>query len=139
MILNLDDEANILVWDPNDPYETCNFSSAMNIYDTVGSSHQIQVFFTKTANRTWSWHAMIDGSDVQGGTPGVLQQYGTGTINFDVNGELTTGMPVRSIQEPLPSSMASPQGQRPWILQDPVSTAPHLPCRASFRTDMLQE
>jgi flagellar hook protein FlgE len=94
MILNLDDEANILVWDPNDPYETCNFSSAMNIYDTVGSSHQIQVFFTKTANRTWSWHAMIDGSDVQGGTPGVLQQYGTGTINFDVNGELTTGMPV---------------------------------------------
>jgi flagellar hook protein FlgE len=94
MVLNLDDDADILVWDPNDPYGTCNFSTAMNIYDTVGTSHQVQVFFTKTANRTWDWHAMIDGSDIQGGTPGDLEEYGTGTINFDVNGELTTGMPV---------------------------------------------
>jgi len=94
MVLNLDDDANILVWDPTDPYDTCNFSTAMNIYDTVGSSHQVQVFFTKTANRTWDWHAMIDGSDIQGGTAGVLEEYGTGTITFDANGELLTGMPV---------------------------------------------
>jgi flagellar hook protein FlgE len=94
MILNLDDDAGILVWDPNDPYGTCNFSTAMNIYDTVGTTHQVQVFFTKTANRTWDWHAMIDGSDIQGGAPGVLEEYGTGTLTFDVDGELTTGMPV---------------------------------------------
>jgi flagellar hook protein FlgE len=37
---------------------------------------------------------MIDGSDVQLGTPGVLQAYGTGTVNFDTSGQLTTAMPV---------------------------------------------
>jgi flagellar hook protein FlgE len=94
IVLNLDDDADIRVWDPNDPYTTCNFSTAMNIYDTVGTSHQVQVFFTKTANQTWDWHAMIDGSDIQGGAPGVLEEYGTGTITFDTSGELTTGMPV---------------------------------------------
>jgi flagellar hook protein FlgE len=94
MVLNLDDDADIRVWDPTDPYTTCNFSTAMNIYDTVGTSHQVQVFFTKTANQTWDWHAMIDGSDIQGGTPGDLEEYGTGTITFDASGELTTGMPV---------------------------------------------
>ncbi|OGP54898.1 MAG: hypothetical protein A2162_01230 [Deltaproteobacteria bacterium RBG_13_52_11b] len=94
MVLNLDAGADVRVWDPTDPSATCNFSTAMRIYDTLGQSHQVQVFFTKTAAQTWEWHAMIDGSDLQGGTAGVLQEYGTGTIDFDVNGELSTGMPV---------------------------------------------
>ena len=94
MVVNLDAGADLRVWDPTDPSATCNFSTAMKIYDTLGESHQVQVFFTKTAAQTWEWHAMIDGSDLQGGTAGVLQEYGTGTIAFDVNGALTTAMPA---------------------------------------------
>ena len=94
MVVNLDAGADVRVWDPTDPSATCNFSTAMKIYDTLGQSHQVQVFFTKTAAQTWEWHAMIDGSDLQGGTAGVLQEYGTGTIVFDDDGALSTGMPV---------------------------------------------
>jgi flagellar hook protein FlgE len=94
IVLNLDAGADILVWDPTDPSATCNFSTAMNIFDTLGESHQVQVFFTKTADQTWEWNAMIDGSDIDGGTAGVLEEYGSGTITFDTDGVLLTAMPV---------------------------------------------
>ena len=96
MVLNLDAQETDLVWDIADPTGTSHFSTALTIYDSLGQSHQIQVYFTKTDTPTqeWQWHAVIDGSDVQGGTPGVFQDYGSGTINFDTSGQLTTAMPV---------------------------------------------
>jgi flagellar hook protein FlgE len=94
MGLNLNASESALVWDITDPAGTSHFSTALNIYDSLGQSHQIRVYFTKTADQTWNWNAMIDGSDVQGGTPGVLQSYGSGTIGFDTSGGITTGMPV---------------------------------------------
>jgi flagellar hook protein FlgE len=94
LTLNLDASQGLKTWDPTDASETSNFSTALNIYDSLGQSHQIQVYFTKTASQTWGWHAMIDGSDVQGGTAGDLEAYGTGTIAFDADGVLTTAMPA---------------------------------------------
>jgi flagellar hook protein FlgE len=94
MVLNLDASQSVKTWDPTDPSDTCSFSTALNIYDSLGQSHQIQVYYTKTAAQTWQWHAMIDGSDVQGGTAGELEEYGSGTIAFNTTGELTTTMPV---------------------------------------------
>jgi flagellar hook protein FlgE len=94
MVLNLDASETPTTWDINDPSNTSHFSTGVTVYDSLGQSHQIQVYFTKTADQTWQWNAVIDGSDVQGGTPGVLQLYGTGTINFDTSGQLTTAMPM---------------------------------------------
>ncbi len=94
MVLNLDASQSSLVWDINDPSATSHFSTALNIYDSLGQSHQIRVYFTKTDDQEWGWNAVIDGADVQGGTSGTLSQYGSGTITFDSLGRLTTGMPV---------------------------------------------
>ena len=94
MVLNLDASETEGTWDPDNAAASSNFSTAMNIFDTLGQSHQIQLYFVKTDAQTWEWHAMIDGSDVEGGTPGELVEYGTGTIAFDTSGVLTTTMPV---------------------------------------------
>lgn len=94
MSLNLNASESPITWDINDPSATSHFSTALNIYDSLGQSHQIRIYFNKEADQTWNWNAVIDGADVQGGTPGVLQQYGSGTIEFDSNGGLTTAMPV---------------------------------------------
>jgi len=94
MVLNLNASESTLVWDITDPSGTSQFSTALNIYDSLGQSHQVRVYFTKTADQTWGWNAVIDGADVQGGTPGVLEQYGSGTAIFDSSGGLTTAMPV---------------------------------------------
>jgi flagellar hook protein FlgE len=94
MELNLNASEEAETWDIDDPSGTSHFSTALSVYDSLGQSHQIQVYFTKTADQTWEWHSVIDGADVQGGTSGVLQEYGSGTITFDTSGGLTTAMPV---------------------------------------------
>ena len=96
MILNLDSSATPPTggWDITNPTGSSNYSTPITIYDTLGQSHVIQGFFTNVSTaanpRTWQWNAVIDGGDVQGGTSGVGQLYGTGTLVFDANGVLTS-------------------------------------------------
>jgi len=93
MVLNLDATETALTWDPANPGGTSNYSTATRIYDSLGNAHNIQVYFTKTGAQAWDWNAMIDGSDVQGGTAGTPVLYGNGSLVFDNNGQLTTTMP----------------------------------------------
>lgn len=94
MVLNLDASEKALTWDIDDPSGSSQFSTAITIFDTIGQAHQIEVYFTKTDDQTWEWHAVIDGSDVQGGTSGQYVLYGEGEIEFDESGQLNTSMPV---------------------------------------------
>jgi flagellar hook protein FlgE len=94
LVLNLDARETPLVWDPANPGATSNYSTATQIYDSLGNAHNIQVFFTKTAAQAWDWQAMIDGSDVQGGTAGTPVLYGSGSLSFDESGQLLSGMPA---------------------------------------------
>jgi flagellar hook protein FlgE len=94
IVLNLDASETPLTWDLANPTATSQFTTSLSLFDSLGQSHQVQVYFTKTADQTWAWNAAMDGSDVQGGTPGVLQAFGSGVINFDTAGQLTTAMPL---------------------------------------------
>jgi flagellar hook protein FlgE len=99
MVVNLDADEPVItdVFDAADP-TTYQFSTTVTIYDSLGDSHQVQVFFTQSDLQEWTWNAMIDGSDVQSGIPGVFELYGTGTLEFDTLGQLTSSsamaMPV---------------------------------------------
>ena len=79
-------------FDPANPNTTSNFSTSMTVYDTLGSSHGVQVFFHKSAAGTWDWHAMTDGAGLTGGTPGQLTQIGDGALTFDTAGRLATSV-----------------------------------------------
>lgn len=94
MVLNLDAAEAIKTWDENHPYATSNFATSLSIFDSLGQSHPIQIFFTKSAGGTWDWYALIDGSELDGGTAGELVEFGTGTLQFDSSGKLTTSMPL---------------------------------------------
>jgi flagellar hook protein FlgE len=94
MVLNLDATETALTWDDTNPGGTSNYSTATQIYDSLGNAHNIQIYFTKTGAQAWDWHAMMDGSDVQGGTAGTPVLYGNGSLEFDNNGQLTSAMPA---------------------------------------------
>ena len=79
-------------FDPANPNTTSNFSTSMTVYDTLGSSHGVQVFFHKSAAGAWDWHAMTDGAGLTAGTPGQLTQIGDGTLTFDTAGRLATSV-----------------------------------------------
>ncbi len=96
MVLNLDatEPASAVGFDIANPGGTSQYFTSLRIYDTLGQAHNIQLYFTKTASMNWDWNAVMDGSDVQGGTPGTAELYGSGSLTFDATGQMTTAMPV---------------------------------------------
>ena len=58
IVANLDAEQAVsaVAWDPLDPSNTSDFSTAVTVYDSLGIEHQVEVYFQKTAaspNATW--------------------------------------------------------------------------------------
>ena len=83
-------------WDPNDPAATSNFSTSMTVYDSVGNSHAVDIYFVNTGPGTWDYHAMAKGDDVTGGVPGTPSEIAGGQLTFTTDGalqdaQLTTG------------------------------------------------
>ena len=95
MVLNLDAAEEVTsAFSIIDPGGTSNFSTAVTVYDTLGDSHQIQVYFTKTDVQEWTWNAAIDGGDLAGSAVG-LQNVGSGICLFSTStGGLTSGATV---------------------------------------------
>ena len=84
------------VFDPADPSGTSSHSTSMTVYDSLGNPHDVTLYFANTAANTWEWHAMVDGAEVTGGTPGVPFEGASGTLVFSTDGELQTETPGAS-------------------------------------------
>ena len=65
----------------------------MSVYDSLGNSHQVSVYFVNTAPGTWDYHELANGAEVQGGTAGQNIEIGSGTLTFDTNGALVSNSP----------------------------------------------
>jgi flagellar hook protein FlgE len=79
-------------FDPNDPSNTSNFSTSTTIFDSLGVSHQVDIYFRKTAAGAWEWHALADSAGFTTPAPTAGQsktEIGTGTLTFGPDGTLT--------------------------------------------------
>ena len=76
-------------WDPASPATTSNFSTSVTVYDSLGSSHEVQIYFRKTGAGAWEWHGMSDGGGLTGGTAGTAREIASGSLTFDAQGRLT--------------------------------------------------
>ncbi len=99
MVANLDSSAT----PPNPPFDvtkaaaTSNFSTAMSVTDSLGKSHNLNVYFENTGAGQWNYHVVSDGGDLAGGTAGVPQEIGGGNFQFGSDGTLTSntvGTPI---------------------------------------------
>jgi flagellar hook protein FlgE len=76
---------------------TSNFSNSVTVYDSLGQSHEITIFYQKTSdtnnNSEWTWHATVDGGELESGTRGVMTEVNSGTLTFDNQGRLTSETP----------------------------------------------
>lgn len=85
----LDPNTTVMTFDPTDPTNTSNFNSSVTIYDSLGQSHDVTVYYNRTATGAWDWRAMVeDGGTLTGGTAGVPAEIASGTMNFDSSGRL---------------------------------------------------
>lgn len=73
-------------FDINDPENTSHFNTSVTVYDSLGAAHDVTVYFTKTADGTWDYNAVVSADD---SASGVAEIQGSGTLNFDNEGRLT--------------------------------------------------
>ena len=73
-----------------------SFSTPVQVFDSLGQSHQVTVSYTKTATNTWSYSVALPAGDATG-TP----VNNTGTLTFDSSGNL-----IVPTATPWPSSTA---------------------------------
>ncbi len=68
-------------FDPNDP-STYDFSTSVTLYDSLGISHAVNVYFVKVGDNTWKAHYYYTNSS------GSQVEAGTQTITFNSDGSL---------------------------------------------------
>jgi flagellar hook protein FlgE len=79
----------VLAFDPQDPSNTSNFSTSITVYDSLGTSHSVDVYFAKTGDNTWDFHAIAAGSELNPPAAGNVE-VGLGTLAFTTDGALNT-------------------------------------------------
>ena len=76
-------------FDVTDPGNTSNFSSTLTVYDSLGVSHVINIYFrkdTETATgNSWEWYAVVNDTD---SASGATEVQASGTIDFTSDGAL---------------------------------------------------
>ena len=91
MDLNLDSRVqNTRQFDKDKPYDTSHYSTGVEMYDSQGNKHLVNMFFTKQADRTWKYNGLVDGKEIVGGKDDKMSQVCEGTLTFTPDGKLDT-------------------------------------------------
>ena len=89
--LNLDSRVQtVKQFDPKNPYDTSHYSTGLEMYDSQGNKHLINMFFNRTADRTWTYNGMVDGKEVVGGKDDEMSTVVQGVVTFTTDGKLDT-------------------------------------------------
>jgi flagellar hook protein FlgE len=65
-----------------------SYSVPVSVIDSLGSTHNLSVDFTKTGTSSWSYVVTIPGADLAAGTPGTPYQLASGNLVFKTDGTL---------------------------------------------------
>ena len=97
-----------------DPAGTAQFSTSLTVYDSVGNSHLLTTYFTKTAANTWTYNvagstneivtANYDASNINASL-GIVR-LASGTLTFTTSGALDTESVVTSYDDGTPGGAA---------------------------------
>jgi flagellar hook protein FlgE len=89
--MNLDSRDEVKQFDITKPEKSSNFNTGVTVYDNVGTARLVTVYFNKTADNTWTYHAAIPSEEAAGNLPpGTMVEMATGTVQFNNKGVLQT-------------------------------------------------
>lgn len=85
---NLDANSDIITaaFDVTDP-STYNYASSATVYDSLGNTHMLTTYFTKTGANQWDWNIVDEGNNVVADSATAPNT----SLLFDTNGEQTAG------------------------------------------------
>jgi len=94
----------------SNPTTTSNYSSSISVYDSLGQSHVVNIYFRKayedtdTGNSTWQWYAVLEAVDSATGEDALVDW---GDLVFNNKGTLISG------GDPITVSFDFSQGANP--------------------------
>jgi flagellar hook protein FlgE len=90
MYMNLDlrADANKKRFNSVNPEQSAQFATGVTVYDSAGAAHTVRLFFNKTGEGEWTYHAMAKGEELQGGKAGQLVEQASGKLVFGTDGRL---------------------------------------------------
>lgn len=74
-------------------YATANTTTTVKVFDSLGVSHDVTLFFSKTADNEWELNIGVDAGET-GGTAGDLEILGTVALTFNPDGSLADPIPT---------------------------------------------
>ena len=77
-------------FDPNNPNDSTEFSTALTVYDSLGNDRKLDIYFQKTADNAWNWHMASMASQLTGPGGNIRVLVGSGTMSFTNTGALDT-------------------------------------------------
>lgn len=87
--MNLDIRAEkVQEFNMKDPDKTSQYSNGITVYDSAGNAHLVTVYFNKSEDNLWEWHAMVKGEETTDGKKGDAVECAKGTLKFGVDGKL---------------------------------------------------
>lgn len=75
-------------FNPEEPDKTSLYSNGLTVYDSAGNAHLVTLYFNKTEDGVWDWHAMVRGEETVGGQKGKSVECAAGMLKFSVDGKL---------------------------------------------------
>ncbi len=78
------------VFNPQEPYDSADFTTGIEVYDSQGAKHLVTMSFVHMADGVWEYHGLANGSEVQGGVPGQYSEVIHGRLTFTPQGLLNT-------------------------------------------------
>lgn len=70
------------------PDKTSQYSNGFTIYDSAGNAHLVTMYFNKTEDGVWAYHAVVKGEEIQGAEKGKLIECANGSLKFNGDGRL---------------------------------------------------
>jgi flagellar hook protein FlgE len=74
------------MWDPANPEATSNFFAPVTIYDSLGTSHEVDIFFRNVAPEAWHYYALVKSGDVKDASGNI--EFAWGNLTFTSSGAL---------------------------------------------------
>jgi flagellar hook protein FlgE len=93
MNINLDSRIEVREgeFDINNPVETSDFVSTVNVFDSHGTKHPLTTYFRRVDDSegiSWRWYSTVDGKEVTDSDGAPIKQVGSGLVRFDTKGNL---------------------------------------------------
>src|SRR5262245_60715672 len=86
LILDPINPGTIKAFDPADPVKTSQFSTALTVYDSLGTGHTVDIYFQKTADNSWNWFTGTRANELAGETGTSVVVVASGTLTFSNDG-----------------------------------------------------